>query len=154
MEFYGFCVNWMLQTSVVPVNFDAHGCSSDPVAAIPDGHLDLAKPIRFNDGKVDLQGRLWAGTMALDPTANPNAGRFYCLRRGASLKGDATRASYDLVEKISPVGISNGMDWYGQHMYYIDSLKPVWRSLRLKFDRKIGRASALCTCQVLWGKSA
>lgn len=104
-----------LETSVVPVNFKGDNCKSDAMATIHDSHIDPEIKIRFNDGKVDLQGRLWAGTMAMDPETNPKAGRLYSLGRTAG-------RSYDLVEKISPVGISNGTDWIGEHMYYIDSL--------------------------------
>lgn len=103
----------------MPVNFYGNDCKSEHIATIPDSHIDPATKIRFNDGKVDLQGRLWAGSMALAPHENPKAGRFYCLQRAAGAD------VYDLVEKISPVGISNGTDWYGEHMYYIDSLRPV-----------------------------
>lgn len=113
-----------IETSVVPVNFDGNNCKSDHLATIPDAHLDEAKPIRFNDGKVDFQGRLWAGSMGMDPDRYPESGRLYCMQRGASVKGTEAGASYDLVEKLSPVGISNGTDWYGQHMYYIDSVQP------------------------------
>lgn len=102
------------------MNFCGNDCKSDPIATIPEAHIGSARKIRFNDGKVDFQGRLWAGSMAMDPLANPDAGRFYCLQRATG-----TDDGYDLVEKICPVGISNGMDWYGEHMYYIDSFEPV-----------------------------
>ncbi|KAG0560064.1 hypothetical protein M758_10G146200 [Ceratodon purpureus] len=120
----GFDLLACVETSILPVNFYGNDVSGTYVASVPDSDLNAAKPIRFNDGKVDFQGRLWAGTMAMDPEQNPESGRLYCLERGKSLNGGEKRASYDLVEKISPVGISNGTEWYGQHMYYIDSLQP------------------------------
>jgi len=108
----------LLQTSIVPLNFYGDDSKSEPIATIHDSHIDPAIKIRFNDGKVDLQGRLWAGSMAMEPLQNPTAGRLYCLERAAG-------KSYDLVEKICPVGISNGTDWYGEQMYFIDSLASV-----------------------------
>lgn len=120
----GFDLLASLETSVVPVSFSGNDCSSDYIATVPDAHLDAERPIRFNDGKVDFQGRLWAGTMALDPTKNPESGRFYCLQRAGSATGTEIATPYELVEKLGPVGISNGTEWDGQYMYYIDSLQP------------------------------
>lgn len=115
-----------LDTAIVPVNFGGDDCKRTPIAAIPDSHLDAATKIRMNDGKVDFQGRLWAGSMAMDASRNPNSatrGRLYCLQRAAT---DASSSpAFELVEKLDQVGISNGTDWFGHHMYYIDSLKPV-----------------------------
>lgn len=65
---------------------------------------------RFNDAKVDPQGRLWAGTLALDG------------RRGQSrlyrVDGDAT-----VTPMVEQVSVSNGLAWTadGRTMYYIDS---------------------------------
>lgn len=124
------CLGDCSQTAIVPVNFEGDECKSSPVAVIPESHLDPATKIRFNDGKVDPQGRLWAGSMAMDASRNPNSatkGYLYCLQRGASLKGsdDPSSPSYELVQKLDQVGISNGTDWYGDLMYYIDTLKAV-----------------------------
>jgi len=65
---------------------------------------------RFNDGKVDPEGRLWAGTMGLDES--PNVGSLYRLNRNHS------------VDKLfDQVSISNGMAWTADRstFYYIDS---------------------------------
>jgi len=65
--------------------------------------------IRFNDGACDARGRLWAGTMADDE--GPGRGSLYRLdERG-------------LEKVLSPVSISNGIDWSldGRTMYYADS---------------------------------
>jgi len=73
--------------------------------------LDAAQPdLRFNDGKCDPAGRLWAGTMALDERRG--AGAVYRLDPGGRIHrifGDVT--------------ISNGLDWSDDcaTMYYIDS---------------------------------
>jgi sugar lactone lactonase YvrE len=65
---------------------------------------------RFNDAKVDPQGRLWAGTLALDG------------RRGESrlYRVDGDRSVTVMREKVS---ISNGLAWApdGRTFYYIDS---------------------------------
>lgn len=76
--------------------------------ATPDGHNPQA--FRFNDAKVDPQGRLWAGTLALDG------------RRGQSrlYRVDGNRCVTVLREGVS---ISNGLAWApdGRTLYYIDS---------------------------------
>jgi sugar lactone lactonase YvrE len=68
--------------------------------------LDPAR-VRFNDGKVDPQGRLWLGTMAIDERS-PIAG-LYRLERQT------------LEPVLSEVTISNGIIWRGATMYYADS---------------------------------
>ena len=66
--------------------------------------------VRFNDGKCDGAGRLWAGTMEL--SAKKDQGAFYCIHPDGRVE-----------EKISPVTISNGIAWNSTNdrMYYIDS---------------------------------
>lgn len=65
---------------------------------------------RANDGKVDPQGRFWAGTMAFDEVTV--SGSLYRLDQD----GTVTR-------HLTNVGISNGIDWSadGSTMYFIDS---------------------------------
>jgi len=81
---------------------------------------------RFNDGRCDAAGRLWAGTMAYD--LQPGAGSLY-------------RLDTDLgVERvIAGVTVSNGIDWSldGRTMYYIDSATQ--RIDRCDFDPASGR---------------
>lgn len=74
----------------------------DPERSIPAN--------RFNDGKCDPAGRLWAGTMEFGGAKD--AGALYCLDLDHSVE-----------KKIAPVSISNGIVWSadGQTMYYIDS---------------------------------
>jgi sugar lactone lactonase YvrE len=66
---------------------------------------------RFNDGKCDPEGRLWAGTMSIKDDI-PNAGKLYMLdtERSVSIK-------------LEPVTISNGLAWSGDEklLYYIDT---------------------------------
>lgn len=83
------------------------------------GGYDLVAPVdygpgpevRMNDGKVDPQGRFWAGTMAKDVAAG--AGALYRLD-----------ADLTVTKMLEGVTISNGLDWTkdGTTLYYIDSL--------------------------------
>ncbi|XP_048763827.2 regucalcin-like [Ostrea edulis] len=70
---------------------------------------------RFNDGKCDPKGRVWAGTMGPeepDIESMPKIGNLYCLDLDGSL--------HTLVRNI---GISNGLAWNEDEktMYYVDS---------------------------------
>ena len=73
--------------------------------------------IRFNDGKVDRQGRFWTGTMveAGDPLIRPE-GNLYCID-----------AEYRLTVHESGIGISNGLCWNPEsdRMYFADSCRRV-----------------------------
>lgn len=67
---------------------------------------------RFNDGKCDPQGRLWAGTM--DLTCKQDEGALYCIN---------TDHSIDI--KVSPATIPNGIVWTKdtKTLYWIDTPK-------------------------------
>ena len=93
----------------------------------PLGNPEADQPgNRFNDGKCDPRGRLWAGTMGYD--ASPDRGRLYCL-------DEAGRVS----EKLSPVSISNGIVWSADAstMFYVDS--PTRDIVAFDFDVASGR---------------
>lgn len=68
------------------------------------------KDNRFNDGKCDPAGRLWAGTMNFDSTTV--SGTLYCMDTDLTV-----------TPKVSPVTVSNGLVWSPDHrtMYYIDT---------------------------------
>ena len=85
-----------------------------PDAAQPERSLATN---RFNDGKCDPAGRLWAGTMNVD--CEGTAGALYCVAAG-HCGGDV---SYSVTTKLpaGTVGISNGIVWVGDTMYYIDT---------------------------------
>ena len=80
----------------------------------PDGS---GAGIRFNDGKVDRQGRFWTGTMveAGDPLIQPE-GNLYCID-----------AEYKLTIHESGIGISNGLCWSPEsdRMYFADSCRRI-----------------------------
>lgn len=68
------------------------------------------KLVRFNDAKCDPQGRLWAGTIAVDFT--PGRAALYRI----DPDGRVTTV-------LNDVTISNGLDWSpdGKIFYYVDS---------------------------------
>ncbi|XP_062711174.1 regucalcin [Aedes albopictus] len=72
--------------------------------------------VRFNDGKVDSQGRLYAGTMLREGanSSTPMVGKLYRF----------DERSGQLVVQLSGVGISNGITWNEKlrKFYYVDSL--------------------------------
>lgn len=86
--------------------------------------------IRFNDGKCDPAGRLWAGTMSL--TGKKNAGALYCLNNNG-----------DIENKIDSVSISNGIVWSpdNKKMYYIDT--PTGKVKEYSYDKTTGEISFL-----------
>jgi gluconolactonase len=72
---------------------------------------------RFNDGKCDPTGRLWAGTMGGEPVyghVKPNKGGLFSLGPDHQLK-----------KHLSHISISNGLAWNPDlgKFYYIDSPK-------------------------------
>jgi sugar lactone lactonase YvrE len=92
--------------------------ASRPVLADPDGTLTPLDPyddpepgvaVRCNDAKADPAGRLWFGTMARD--AKTPRGALYRLEPGSTTP----------VRVLSGVAISNGLGWWGDRMYYVDS---------------------------------
>jgi len=75
--------------------------------ATPDG----VEGNRFNDGKCDPRGRLWAGTM--DDNEKSRSGSLYCLETDL----------HTVSLKVKDINISNGICWSLDHktMYYIDT---------------------------------
>ena len=73
-----------------------------PEAALPGN--------RFNDGKCDPAGRLWAGTMAIDE--RPECGALYRFD-----------GAWNVTRQVERISISNGLAWSpdGSVMYYVDS---------------------------------
>lgn len=92
---------------------------------------------RFNDGKCDPAGRLWAGTICLKK--RPEAA-LYCLHPDLRVE-----------HKFGPVTNSNGIVWSadGQTMYYIDTPSKKVRA----FDFDVATAG-LSGERVLWDTSA
>lgn len=80
---------------------------------------------RFNDGKCDVSGRFWAGTMALDDSFG--AGSLYCLEVTNTVK-----------TKVEKVTTSNGITWSPDNktMYYTDT--PTNQIVAFDFDIESG----------------
>ena len=80
----------------------------------PEG---LGRGIRFNDGKVDRQGRFWAGAMIED--RDP-----VLYREGNLYSIDGTNR---LCKHESGIGISNGLCWSPEsdHLYFADSSRRI-----------------------------
>ena len=92
----------------------------DPVAAKMGTCLEpegLLPGMRMNDGRVDRQGRFWAGSMVED-SAMPSEARLYCLNGGR------------IETHLQRIGIANGLCWSpdGTTCYFADSrAKIIWR---------------------------
>lgn len=85
---------------------------------------------RFNDGRVDRQGRFWAGTMIEDEAlALPLSAALYCFD------------GRELRRRHEQVGISNGLAWSpdGKVMYFADS--SARRIFAFDFDTSCGELS-------------
>ena len=106
---------------------------STPIADPEPGIADN----RFNDGKCDPSGRLWAGTICLKKRAEA---ALYCLHTDLSVE-----------KKFGPVTNSNGIMWSAdaRTMYYIDT--PSKKIRAFDFDNA---TSAISNERVLWDTSA
>jgi len=104
--------------------------------AIADPEPEL-EDNRFNDGKCDPAGRLWAGTICLKK--RPEAA-LYCLHPDLRVE-----------RKFGPVTNSNGIIWSGdgQTMYYIDTPSKKVRA----FDFDVASA-AISGERVVWDTAA
>jgi len=73
--------------------------------------VPLGTAVRWNDAKVSPLGDLFAGSMSNEGTLN--AGKLYKISK-----------SFETKELLSPVSISNGLDWSasGDLFFYIDTL--------------------------------
>jgi sugar lactone lactonase YvrE len=83
---------------------------------------------RFNDGKCDPAGRLWAGTMSTE--GKSGAGSLYRLNPDSTVQ-----------RMIENVSISNGIAWSLDHtrMYYIDT--PTQKVMGYDYDNVTGQIS-------------
>ncbi|PSN29600.1 Regucalcin, partial [Blattella germanica] len=96
---------------------NAHFCpSSQNVTIIASVEVDR-KGNRWNDGKADANGRLWAGTMGPIVEVGhiiPNRGTLFVLNSDSDVP----------LAVVSPISVSNGLAWNENNtlMYYIDYL--------------------------------
>ncbi|XP_052684233.1 regucalcin-like [Crassostrea angulata] len=95
--------------------------------------VDHGLQTRFNDGKCDPQGRVWAGTMGPvepDVVNMPKIGSLYRLDLDGSLH-----------TMVKDVGVSNGLAWTAddKFMFYIDSTPR--QIYRYDFEKSTGNIS-------------
>jgi len=87
---------------------------------------------RFNDGKMDRQGRFWAGSMVESKQLNPKdtLGALYCLETNGQCH-----------QILNDIHISNGLCWSpdNQFVYHADS--PKRQINRYSFNINTGRFS-------------
>ena len=101
---------------------------------VPAGHNP--EVFRFNDGKVDPQGRFWAGTLALD--SRP--------RQSHLFRFDGAGHATVMREGVT---VSNGLAWSpdGRTLYYVDS--PTRQVQAFAFDGASGSLGAARTAFTL-----
>jgi len=91
--------------------------AADPSALTTLITVEKDLDTRFNDGKCDASGRLWAGTMGNEKDVpgfvKAGQGSLYSINADHSFK-----------QQVGGIDISNGMDWTDDNsiMYYIDSI--------------------------------
>lgn len=78
--------------------------------------LDIQDYLRFNDGKCDASGRLWAGVMATDQSISQasGGGALYRIQSG-----------YEPIKMLNGLTIPNGLAWNNDNtiFYHIDTTK-------------------------------
>ncbi|MHB8899350.1 MAG: SMP-30/gluconolactonase/LRE family protein [Thermoguttaceae bacterium] len=105
--------------------FEAYDSETGVRTPIADPESHLPKN-RFNDGKCDVRGRFWAGTMSL--VKESQAGSFYVLETDGTTR-----------RLFGNVTTSNGLGWSpdGRTMYYIDT--PTLLVEAFDFDENSGQ---------------
>jgi sugar lactone lactonase YvrE len=100
---------------------------TEELRPILDPEVELAEN-RFNDGKCDSRGRLWAGTTRI--SHDQPSGSLYCLDTDLTCQ-----------RRVADVWISNGLAWSADDriMYFIDS--PTCRVDAFDFDVESGALS-------------
>ncbi|XP_055545457.1 regucalcin-like [Wyeomyia smithii] len=102
-------------TRVVLISWDGLSDRANVLSCVADLGQEAAGH-RWNDGKVDSQGRLYAGMMITESGGNPfevNTGKFY--------RFDARSRTF--FQQLSDIYISNGLTWNERtkKFYYVDS---------------------------------
>jgi len=114
-----------LRTGLYLIDFD-----TAEVEALHDPEADQPRT-RFNDGKCDRRGRLWAGTMDIEE--REPLGALYCYRGEQRCE-----------RVLSAVGMSNGLGWSpdDRTMYHTDSLTRVITAYDYDSDSDTGAVGA------------
>lgn len=74
--------------------------------------MNIPNDIRYNDGKCDKNGNLWIGNMNINNICNNN---------NSLLKMENMLGNRIMFRKIDKLSIPNGIDWYNDYMYHIDT---------------------------------
>ncbi|MGI4778104.1 MAG: SMP-30/gluconolactonase/LRE family protein [Janthinobacterium lividum] len=92
-----------------------------------------AQGMRFNDGRCDRQGRLWAGTMLMDMAAGRDVGRLYRYQAD-------TNAEVALRPELDAMVVPNGLGFSpdGRTMYLSDSHPSVRKIWAFDYDIDTG----------------
>jgi sugar lactone lactonase YvrE len=106
---------------------DVRSGELEPLVDVPHAYPNL----RTNDGAVDPFGRFWIGTMAVDEA--PDKGALY------RYDGD------ELTTVLEPISLSNGLDWIGDRMYYVDS--PTKRIDVMDYDGDVSNRRPFATIE-------
>ncbi|XP_047740633.1 uncharacterized protein LOC108672784 [Hyalella azteca] len=96
----------------LPGDSDSSSTRAVAITSVEDG-----KQTRFNDGKCDPQGRIWAGTMGFETSPG-----VLDKHQAALYRFDDNMRATACVDKIS---LSNGLAWSNDRkfFYYIDTLE-------------------------------
>ncbi|XP_019870755.2 regucalcin [Aethina tumida] len=120
--------------AVVTWDGESDRVSNTEVIAEVHNHPDTMDN-RFNDGKCDPSGRLWAGSMSSEAINGVVKGALFSLE------------NKEIKTHLTDIGMSNGLCWSSDHktMYYIDSLKEYVE--QFDFDIKNG---TICNGRVIF----
>ena len=110
--------------AALDIGFASFSMINGELKLISDPEADLTGN-RFNDGKCDVMGRFWAGTMEM--SGQPGRGALYAMDVDFLVK-----------TKIDRVSISNGLVWPldNKTMYYIDTL--TFQIMAYEFEPETG----------------
>ncbi|XP_053690961.1 regucalcin-like [Sabethes cyaneus] len=99
------------------VSWDGKSTKATLLRKVASLALKGVKPMRFNDGKVDRFGRLYAGTMLME-----GHGDVFEEREGKLYRFDG-KFGGSFIQQKDGIGISNGITWNEQSgvLYYVDS---------------------------------
>ena len=86
----------------------------DSAEITPVLRLALDAGVRFNDGKCDPEGRLWAGVMAVDRSRTDTAAL-------GALYGIGPEGPF---QRLAPMDIPNGMAWDASGAFTTPTLPP------------------------------
>ncbi|CAK9039569.1 unnamed protein product [Durusdinium trenchii] len=86
---------------------------------------------RFNDGKVDPAGRLFAGTMDMNKPRKEGVGAVYCMQRNMLKR----------VEAVGAVTVANGLGWSPDHLTFYHTDSPTLTIRAFDFDVCTGAVS-------------